>query len=31
MVSDDIPEYEQMLLMSNCDLIIIGNSTFSWF
>lgn len=30
-VSDDIPEYEQMLLMSNCDIIIIANSTFSWF
>jgi hypothetical protein len=30
-VSDDIPEYEQMLLMSNCDVIIMANSTFSWF
>ena len=30
-VSDDIPDYEQLLLMSLCDNFIIANSTFSWF
>ena len=30
-VSNNIVNYEQMLLISNCDNIIIANSTFSWF
>ena len=30
-VSNKIVNYEQMLLISNCDNIIIANSTFSWF
>ena len=30
-ISDDIINYEQMMIMSNCDNIIIANSTFSWF
>lgn len=30
-VDDNIVNYEQMLLISNCDNIIIANSTFSWF
>jgi hypothetical protein len=30
-VSDDIINYDQMMLMANCDNIIIANSTFSWF
>ena len=30
-ISNDIINYEQMLLISNCDNIIIANSTFSWF
>jgi len=30
-VSDDIEDYEQLLLMSLCDHFIIANSTFSWF
>jgi len=30
-ISNDITNYEQMLLISNCDNIIIANSTFSWF
>lgn len=30
-VDDDIINYEQMLLISNCDNIIMANSTFSWF
>lgn len=30
-VDDNIVNYEQMLLISNCDNIIMANSTFSWF
>ena len=30
-ISDDIINYEQMMIISNCDNIIIANSTFSWF
>lgn len=30
-VSDDIEDYEQLLLMSCCDHLIIANSTFSYF
>jgi hypothetical protein len=30
-VSDDIEDYEQLLLMSLCHHFIIANSTFSWF
>ena len=30
-VSDDIPDWKQMLLMSCCDHFIIANSSFSWF
>jgi hypothetical protein len=30
-ISDDIPDWKQLLLMSLCDNFIIGNSTFSWF
>jgi hypothetical protein len=30
-VSDDIEDYEQLLLMSLCDHFIIASSTFSWF
>lgn len=30
-ISDDIPDWKQLLLMSSCDNFIIGNSTFSWF
>lgn len=29
-VSDDIEDWEQLLLMSCCDHFIIANSTFSW-
>ena len=30
-ISDDIPDWKQLLLMSLCDNFIIANSTFSWF
>lgn len=30
-VSDDIIDWEQMLIMSNCEHNIIANSTFSWW
>ena len=30
-VSDDIPDWEQVLVMSNCHHHIIANSTFSWW
>jgi len=30
-VDDSISDWEQMLLMSNCDDNIIANSTFSWW
>ena len=30
-VSDDMKDYEQMLLMSLCNHHIIANSSFSWF
>jgi hypothetical protein len=30
-VSDNIPDWKQMLLMSCCDHFIIANSSFSWF
>jgi len=29
-VSDDIPDWKQLLLMNSADHFIIGNSTFSW-
>lgn len=30
-VSDDIDDWEQLLVMSQCNHFIIANSTFSWF
>jgi hypothetical protein len=30
-ISHDIPDYEQLLLMSKFKYIIISNSTFSWW
>ena len=30
-VSDDIPDWEQLLIMTSSKHYIIGNSTFSWF
>ena len=30
-ISDDIPDYEQLLLISKFKYIIISNSTFSWW
>lgn len=30
-VSDDMEDWEQLLVMSLCDNFIIANSTFSWF
>ena len=30
-ISNDIPDYEQLLLMSKFKNIIISNSTFSWW
>ena len=30
-VSDAIPDWKQILLMSSCDHFIIANSSFSWF
>ena len=31
MINDDIEDYNQLILMSLCDNMIIANSTFSWF
>lgn len=30
-INDDIPDWEQLILMSCCDNNIIANSTFSWW
>jgi hypothetical protein len=30
-VSDDIPDWQQLLIMTSSKHYIIGNSTFSWF
>jgi hypothetical protein len=30
-VDDSIPDWEQMLMMSSCEINIIANSTFSWW
>ena len=30
-INDSIEEWQQMLSISLCDIIIIANSTFSWF
>ena len=30
-VSDDIPDWKQLLIMTSSKHYIIGNSTFSWF
>lgn len=30
-VDDTIPDWKQMLIMSNCDANIIANSTYSWW
>ena len=30
-IDDSIPDWEQMLIMSSCEINIIANSTFSWW
>jgi hypothetical protein len=30
-IDDSIPDWEQMLMMSSCEVNIIANSTFSWW